>query len=170
MKCENHEIAHSSTHETHVLIAKHVILCKWVRSPSLIPTLFSSHWGCGYEKSLRIYRRVAFAIYGYWNECRSLQSLTLMTLYVFDYPDDSHIRTNLLATKVSRYARFDCSVYSVLILQCVFWCQLMRPFRFGAISVCGRFGLWPFRFVVVSVCGYFGLWPFRLWLYHHKKS
>ena len=62
------------------------------------------------------------------------------------------------------------------------WCdrwQLMWPFRFVAVPVCGRFGLWPFRFVgvpvcghsslwpfrfmAVSVCGRFGLWPFRLW-------
>ena len=25
------------------------------------------------------------------------------------------------------------------------------------------FSLWPFRFVAVQVCGRFGLWPFRLW-------
>ena len=36
-------------------------------------------------------------------------------------------------------------------------------FRFVAIPVCGRFGLWAFRFVGVSVCGRFGLWPFRFW-------
>ena len=44
------------------------------------------------------------------------------------------------------------------------WCggwQLMWPFRFVAVSVCGRSGLWPFRFVVVPVCGRSGLWPFR---------
>ena len=40
------------------------------------------------------------------------------------------------------------------------------PFRFVAVSLCGRFGLWPFRFVAVrfvavSVCGHSGLWPFR---------
>ena len=37
------------------------------------------------------------------------------------------------------------------------------PFRFVAVSVCGRYGLWPFRFVAVSVCGRLGLWPFRFW-------
>ena len=37
------------------------------------------------------------------------------------------------------------------------------PFRSVAVSACGRSGLWPFRFVAVSVCGRFGLWPFRLW-------
>ena len=44
------------------------------------------------------------------------------------------------------------------------WCggwQLMWPFRFVAVPVCGRFGLWPFRFVAVPVCGRSGLWPFR---------
>ena len=44
------------------------------------------------------------------------------------------------------------------------WCggwQLMWPFRFVAVPVCGRFGLWPFRFVAVLVCGRSGLWPFR---------
>ena len=40
------------------------------------------------------------------------------------------------------------------------------PFRFVAILVCGRLGLWPFwyvafRFVAVLVCGLFGSWPFR---------
>ena len=34
-------------------------------------------------------------------------------------------------------------------------------FRFVAVPVCGRFGLWPFRFVAVPVCGRSGLWPFR---------
>ena len=44
------------------------------------------------------------------------------------------------------------------------WCggwQLMWPFRFVAVPVCGRFGLWPFRPVAVPVCGRSGLWPFR---------
>ena len=35
------------------------------------------------------------------------------------------------------------------------------PFRSVAIWACGRSGLWPFRFVAVPVCGRFGLWPFR---------
>ena len=39
-------------------------------------------------------------------------------------------------------------------------CFGLWPFRFVAVSVCGRFGLWPFRFVDFSVCGRFGLWPF----------
>ena len=43
----------------------------------------------------------------------------------------------------------------------LFWWQLMWPFRFVAVSVCGRYGLWPFRFVAISVCGRSGLWPFR---------
>ena len=34
-------------------------------------------------------------------------------------------------------------------------------FRFVAVSVCGRFGLWPFWFVAVPICGRIGLWPFR---------
>ena len=55
---------------------------------------------------------------------------------------------------VAHWIRYDC-VYFYL------W-----PFRFVAVSVCGRFGLWPFRFVAfrsvaVSVCGRSGLWPFR---------
>ena len=44
------------------------------------------------------------------------------------------------------------------------WCggwQLMCPFRFVAVPVCGLFGLWSFQFVAVSVCDRFGLWPFR---------
>ena len=46
-----------------------------------------------------------------------------------------------------------------------YWCggwQLMWPFRFVAILVCGRSGLWPylpFRFVAVSVCGRYDLLP-----------
>ena len=50
---------------------------------------------------------------------------------------------------VAHWIRYDC-VYFYL------W-----PFRFVAVSVCGRFGKWPFRSVAVSVCGRFGLWPFR---------
>ena len=45
------------------------------------------------------------------------------------------------------------------------WCggwQLMWPFWFVAVPVCGRFGLWPFRFVAVPVCGRFCLWPFSV--------
>ena len=34
-----------------------------------------------------------------------------MTLYVFDYPDDSHIRTYLLAAKVSWYPKFVFETY-----------------------------------------------------------
>ena len=44
--------------------------------------------------------------------------------------------------------------------KCGGW-QLMWPFRFVAVPVCGRSGLWPFRFVAVPVCGRSGLWPFR---------
>ena len=50
---------------------------------------------------------------------------------------------------VAHWIRYSC-VYFYL------W-----PFRFVAVSVCGRFGLWPFRSVAVPVCGRFGLWPFR---------
>ena len=44
----------------------------------------------------------------------------------------------------------------------------MLPFRFVAVPVCGRSGLWQFRSVAVPVygrfgCGRFGLWPFRMW-------
>ena len=42
---------------------------------------------------------------------------------------------------------------------CVYF--YLWPFRFVAISVCGRSGFWPFRFVAVSFRGHFGLWPFR---------
>ena len=38
------------------------------------------------------------------------------------------------------------------------WCG---RFRFVAVPVCGRFGLWPFRSVSVPVCVRSGLWPFR---------
>ena len=48
------------------------------------------------------------------------------------------------------------SIYSVLILQCVFWC-----FLFVTLPVCGRFSLWPFWSMAVPVCGCSGLWPFR---------
>ena len=50
---------------------------------------------------------------------------------------------------VARWIRYSC-VYFYL------W-----PFRFVAVSVCGRSGLWPFRIVDFPVCGRSGLWPFR---------
>ena len=61
-----------------------------------------------------------------------------------------------------------CYLASWILLHHIYsgdnWCggwQLMWPFRFVAVPVCGHFGLWPFRSVAVSVCGRFGLWPFR---------
>ena len=61
-----------------------------------------------------------------------------------------------------------------LVLECILCCidvihapynvsgyNVVWPFRFVAVSVCGRSGLWPFRFVAVPGYGRFGLWPFR---------
>ena len=51
-------------------------------------------------------------------------------------------------------------IFILVTTPCDGW-QLIWPFPFVAVSVCGRSGLWPFRFVAISVCGRFGLWPFR---------
>ena len=58
MKSGNYEITHLPTHKTHVLIAKHAILCESVHSPLPYAYPFFKSWGAEYNQ-----RHVVCAIF-----------------------------------------------------------------------------------------------------------